>query len=53
MVNVITEEGLDNAVHAVKASLEHEGITLDSDELTILNDKLENFLLNDVGVEVE
>ena len=53
MVNAITEEGLDNAVHAVRESLEREGITLDSDELTILNEKLEKFLLNDVGVEIE
>ncbi|HDY8122814.1 TPA: hypothetical protein RQK91_004217 [Vibrio vulnificus] len=53
MANTITEEGLDNAVYAVKESLECMGIKLDSDELLILNDKLESFLLNDIGVEIE
>ncbi len=53
MAKTITEEGLDNVVHAVKDALVREGIKLDSDELGILNDKLESFLVNDVGIETE
>ncbi len=52
MSQTITEGALDNVVHATIEALAKEGVSLDSDEMGILNSKLESFLTDHVEVEV-
>lgn len=49
----VSEDDLDDAVHAVDTVLRRCGITLDCDELSLLNQRIENFLFDDVGVELD
>ncbi len=49
----ISEEALDNIVHAISEELKKENITLNSDELTILNDGVESILFHGLGIEAE
>ncbi|MGR5347318.1 hypothetical protein [Vibrio mediterranei] len=48
----ITEEGIDNVVHATESALLVEGIALDSDALSILNQRIESFLHHDMAIEL-
>ncbi|MCY9874783.1 hypothetical protein [Vibrio barjaei] len=49
----ISEQGIDNVVHATHLALKHEGIILDSDSQSILNERLEAFLYHDLNIELE